>query len=690
MRFYSKSICSIKAFVFSVCSSLSLSGAVWAQDMFAPPMNEEAFWDEIPMVMSATRMSQPVVDSPVAVSVITREMIEASGAREVPELFRLVPGFIVGYHDGHTPSVSYHMSLDRYARRMQVLIDGRSVYTTAIGGVPWATLHITMDDIERIEVVRGPNSASYGANSFLGVINIITHHAIVDKGTSVKFNLGDEGVKETYVRYGDTQGKLDYRLTAAYVSDDGFQKRKDYKWTQKFAVRGDYQLSSSDLIIFEGGTGMGVRGVENPQSEALSPPREKELLNHHQHLKWERTLGVAESLSVQFYHIFQRNFEYYTLRDYAPFSNAPQAVLDPLLADLGRRTERYDLEFQHNVSLGDDWRMAWGAGARQDTVWGGANVLGNSEIGNHLSQGFVNAEWEVNERWLANLGVMVEDYSTTGTDYSPRVGVNYKFLPSHSLRMTASKAIRTPSMFEYAVENALDGTLSAIVNGVNMGSLGPIYNLFWQGNQQVGVERITSYELGYNGTVREGGFSYDLKLYRDEIRDLITLTEITVPGNLTKVKTYVNSDAMVIRGLELEGTYLLPGNASVRLTYAYTTLEDLNNNPSIDYTKVAPKHSVGLLLIKPLPNNYLFSTGYYYTDEMNGWESKALRAPVRRLDLRIGKTTRIFGNDAEVALAGRNLLGKYEEMEVLRPKNNFSFLNEVGASVYISLRMSMN
>ncbi len=257
-----------------VCSALA--GQVVAED--ALPISEEAYWGEVPVIMSATRIAQSVTDAPVAVTVIDRRMIEASGAREIPELFRMVPGFIVGYHDGHTPSVSYHMSDERYSRRLQVLVDGRSIYTTAIGAVPWATLHITMDDIERIEVVRGPNSASYGANSFLAVINIITREAVLDYGTSVKTNLGDDGVHELFLRHGGGGGKLDYRVTAGFIQDDGFDDRLDYKRTQLVSLRADYQISSSDVLSFQGGVATGPRGVENRFAPDLSVDREKRCL----------------------------------------------------------------------------------------------------------------------------------------------------------------------------------------------------------------------------------------------------------------------------------------------------------------------------------------------------------------------------------------------------------------------------
>ena len=123
-------------------------------------------------------------------TVIDREMIKASGFRTVPELMRLVPGMYVGFADANRPVVSLHGSADEYAHRMQILIDGRSVYLPPFGGVSWADLPLQIEDIERIEVVRGPSSASHGTNSFYGVINIITRDALSQIGGSVVSDRG--------------------------------------------------------------------------------------------------------------------------------------------------------------------------------------------------------------------------------------------------------------------------------------------------------------------------------------------------------------------------------------------------------------------------------------------------------------------------------------------------------------------
>ncbi len=660
------------------CSLTPLSAQLMAQQSL--PLSEDDYWDEVPVVMSATRIAQPVTDAPVAVTVIDRRMIEASGAREIPELFRMVPGFIVGYHDGHTPSVSYHMSDGRYSRRLQVLVDGRSIYTTAIGAVPWATLFVTMDDIERIEVVRGPNTASYGANSFLAVINIITREAVLDHGTSVKTNLGDDGVHELFLRHGGGAGKLDYRLTAGFIGDDGFDNRLDYKRTQLASLRADYQLSSVDVITFQGGVATGPRGVENRIVPDLSVDREKKLLNHQEHLKWQRTLGLNESLSVQFYHIYQRNIErFYT----GPFPWGG-ATLAPNYVDFDRSTDRYDLELQHNVNLSESMRIAWGLGVRDDQVWGGENLMGNKEIHNHLRRGFFNLEWTPEGNWLINAGAMVEDYSSTGTDISPRAGLNYHLSAAQSLRLTVSKAIRTPSMFEYAVDY---GIYNAQLEPSGTSNL-----LFWKGAQQTKVERVTSYEFGYHLAPRQGAFTLDAKLFHDELSDLIfkvpTGDYVTTHG-----ETYLNQYAFAIQGAELEARFTFVNSSALYFGYSYVDIQD-KSSPSFGVDPLmAPEHSFSLLYMVGFNHGVTAGVGFYFTDWIQGWEPEApeaIRAPVRRLDLRLARRLDLQGYETEFALAMRNVLGKYEEMEVLSYDPRFQNLNEVDSSAYVTARIQID
>ena len=134
--------------------------------------DDELFF-EMPVVLSSNRLEQPISDAAVSITVIDRETIESSGARTIPEVLRLVPGMQVGYSGnefGSEPKyvVAYHGHSDEYSKQMQVLIDGRSIHEPFIGGINWKAVPVNISDIERIEVSRGPNMATYGAKQFSG------------------------------------------------------------------------------------------------------------------------------------------------------------------------------------------------------------------------------------------------------------------------------------------------------------------------------------------------------------------------------------------------------------------------------------------------------------------------------------------------------------------------------------------
>lgn len=141
--------------------ALLFGGKLAAADLFNDPSG-------VPEVLTATRLKQSPAEVPGSISVLDRELIVASGARDIPELMRLVPGMMVGYLSGNQPTVNYHGTSMSGARRLQVLIDGRSVYRPGLASVDWSDLPLALEDVERIEVFRGPNTVSYGANALMG------------------------------------------------------------------------------------------------------------------------------------------------------------------------------------------------------------------------------------------------------------------------------------------------------------------------------------------------------------------------------------------------------------------------------------------------------------------------------------------------------------------------------------------
>ena len=204
--------------LFSIMLMLCANQCLAAPEDFS----EQSLIGDMPVVLSASRLRQPLSEAPNAMTVIDRAMIKASGFRTIPDLFRMVPGMYVSYWSGNSAIVGYHGVIEQYARRMQVLVDGRTVYMPPNGGVSWEDLPLQMEDIERIEVIRGPAAASYGGNSFQGVINIITRDAGAQHGFKASVTKGNGGISDAAVNFGKHTEALDYRVSLGMRSDDGY------------------------------------------------------------------------------------------------------------------------------------------------------------------------------------------------------------------------------------------------------------------------------------------------------------------------------------------------------------------------------------------------------------------------------------------------------------------------------------
>jgi iron complex outermembrane receptor protein len=181
---------------------------------------------ELPVVLSASRLRQARADAPASVTVIEAEQIAAWGVRTIPELMRFVPGMFIGHSDGdNNASVTYHAGNPNLTRRMQVLVDGRSAIRPGIAAVVWDDLAVALEDIQRIEVIRGPNSATYGTNAFVGVINIITRHPADSVGTRLRYQAGNQATRGAFASHAGVGELSSYRISANFNSDDGFDGR---------------------------------------------------------------------------------------------------------------------------------------------------------------------------------------------------------------------------------------------------------------------------------------------------------------------------------------------------------------------------------------------------------------------------------------------------------------------------------
>lgn len=230
---------------------LTLSNTVYAARY------DDLFGDEIESVLTPTRLQQQLSDVPASVTVVTRDMIQRLNLRAVTEVLRFVPGMIVGQASGNEYRINYHGTNGLVPRRMQVLIDGVSIYHTGFAEVSWSALPVSIDDIERIEVTRSPSAASYGANSYMAVINIITRHTSDTQGEVVKIAAGSLGTKDVYAALGKKVGDTSFRFSYSHQQDNGFdlnasnKERRDDSLLNRFNFKSSTELDRRTSLDLE-------------------------------------------------------------------------------------------------------------------------------------------------------------------------------------------------------------------------------------------------------------------------------------------------------------------------------------------------------------------------------------------------------------------------------------------------------
>lgn len=588
----------------------------------SPVWAEEGLFEDMPVVLSATRLRQSVRDAPISMTVIDRQMIDASGFTEIPDLMRLVPGFVVDYDSGHLPVTGYHMLHDRYVRHQQVLIDGRSVYTPILGGVPWVDLPITMGDIERIEVVRGPNAASYGSNSFMGVINIITRDAALDRGTSVKTNIGDNGLREGFLRYGNNLGDMDYAFSLGYREDHGFKLRHDSKAVKMMTFRGDYQINNRDSLIFQVGYNGGSRQEDNSIRPDEYPDYKRQVNSQYQQVRWIRALPDYGELRLQYYR------------------TAINEEKDYVTNDQNYDTERHDIELQHTFNIGQRVRVAWGGSYRQDRSESDYFVIEQAPKYVNIGRVFANLEYRYSRDLVINGGLMVEDNDLAGVDYLPRFGINYHLSPRDTVRASVSRATREPVLTE------------------EYPYLDDIYpgGFYWEND--VKPEYITAYELGYLTETKDGTINADLKLFYEDISDLIIYDDSAPDGTYW----FNNFDDVTIKGIEAQITLRPSEQARIHIAFSRTSIDSTNIAQASAYDRSAPRNSLSILGMWEFDNNYSGSLGFYKKGEHKNLAVKNdTYKPYKRVDVRLAKQFGASSRHQELAVVVQNVFDEVQE-----------------------------
>ncbi|MBW8370119.1 MAG: TonB-dependent receptor [Thiobacillus sp.] len=632
-------------------------------------VTESDFLDDLPVVLSVSRLSQPVSEAPAAVTVIDREMIRASGFRDIPELLRLVPGFSVAYTGDNTWTAGYHGLADAYSRRFQVLVDGRSIYSPHYGTVYWTELPLSIDDIERIEVVRGPNAAIHGANAFVAVINIITKTAAQVPGEFVSLQAGEQDMRGLTVRHGGGDATLRYRLTASAQQRNRFERDVTNKSavsgdngrymesTQTYFVNGraDWQLSADSDVMVQFGLSRGDWGAGSRTASARSflEPLEQDARALYLQLAFHKVESERREWRVQAYHT-QNRFDADALANLGG-----NVAVDQYLAQT-----RSNIELQVNEQWATNLRAVWGGEVRQETVKSPQSYNSGKTLRGELARAFGNLEWRAHERILLQGGAMLEHHYFTGNDISPRAAANFTLAPGHVVRLGISRAYRSPTFFEE------EG------NQVLVRETGVLADVYTVPSDGLAPERILSREIGYVGYWRPARLELDVRFFQDKIDDFIGQQKadyVTDPGSIISGNEfkYENLGSVRSHGGEFQLRWRPIEALDVSAHYARVFLraDTARENYNVDIPRSAPRNSWGLLASYRLGGGWETSLGVWRTDAVTWLTEGDLTQAYTRLDARLARRWKWQGRDVEGAVVGQNLGKDYQEF---RDTNVFS------------------
>lgn len=642
----------VKLSVCSLCI-LSMAATVWSQKLTSD-LTTKSLEDLMNIeVTSVSKKEEKLFQTAAAVYVITSEDIRRSGLTSIPDLLRMAPGLDVARIDGSKWAISARGFNGRFANKLLVLIDGRSIYSPETSGVYWEVQDLPLEDVERIEVIRGPGGTLWGANAVNGVINIITKRARETQGGMVTAGGGTEERGFGGIRYGAKIGqKAFYRVYGKYFNRTGLVdalggQANDGNEATRGGGRVDWQVTDRDAITIEGDIShTNIR--ETPLAVSPTSPfaphinRPGDFFGGNLLGRWSRALSERSDMSLQIY--------------YDRFSRD--------IFDLPERLDTFDADFQHHLAIGKRHNLVWGLGYRlikhetdSSTV---APVQYNpkGESSRLLSVFAQDEVTLVQDRLRVVLGTKLEHFKEAGQGQStfnvqPSVRLSWTPQERQTVWGAISRSIRTLARSDVDIRVNL-----AAFPGPN-GTLN-ILALF--GNEDFKSETVLACEAGYR-VQPSNKLSLDIATFYNFYDRLKTLepgmpffeldprpSHLVIPlvaSNLMRGETY-GAEALlnltVTPGWRLAGSYSFLRMQLHRDTQSRDTHAEAAEGSN-------PQHQFQLHSYLRLPRNFELDASLYHVSRL----VSAQVPKYTRLDVRFAWQ---IMESLEISLAGQNLLDR--------------------------------
>jgi len=581
-------------------------------------------------VTSVTRNESTVGRSPAAVHVITQEMIRRSGKTTVPELLRMVPGLQVARINSNVWAISSRGFNHQFANKLLVMIDGRSVYSPTFSGVRWDVQDLVLEDIERIEVIRGPGATVWGANAVNGVINVITKKAQDTQGLMIAAGGGDQDKSVNQFRYGGvTDGGISYRVYGKHFEraagfTPGTSGAAD-DWRQgRLGFRADWGCADCqcDTATVQGELYSGAAGERFfflPTSPGVIVP---ELTND--------SIVSGGHLLARWDHRVDEETNYY-LQVYYDRRNRRDTYAD-------QHVDTLDVEFQHR-SL-PWWRHAitWGLGYRlvagnHPATYPYAFSLDPVSRRTNLFSAFIQDEIELVDDELTFLvGCKFEHNGYSGFEYQPTGRLLWMLDERHAVWGAVSRAVRTPSRAEDNLR------LRVLMPGPAIGQ--------FTGSPDLEAEDMMAYEIGYRAQPTDA-FSWDVAAFYNNYRDLIAFAAAGPTSFL-----FVNGRSAETCGVELSAQWQPTEWWRLSGWYSYFRANPSDALDPINNGGLSPNNQAWLMISRDLPCDVEFDVLGRYVDIVPG----ANASNYISLDLRLGWRP---SDSCEFSVVGQSLLDSH-------------------------------
>ncbi|MFA6004766.1 MAG: TonB-dependent receptor [Elusimicrobiota bacterium] len=546
-------------------SALCLAAAGLALPMLAGrawPQADDAFsfFAEEAKVITASRRIQSVREAPVAVEVISAAEIKASGAINLWDLLRFRAGIDAfesrNAQSGRRSIVSVRGFSRDFVSELQVLVDGRSVYDPIQGGVGWENIPVQIQDIERIEIVRGPNAVLYGSNSALGVINIITRTPSDKRSATVRQTVGSMNTHITEVATESSREGYGFRLSHTYSANGGFPKQaggtaNDFAVSNKTNFRGYWQIRPDTKAEILSGVALNASGVpaaQDPQHRYRTYFNTAKLTHD-----WsgEDQLEVRVSQSDSYLRVYP---VYPTSLDTHFYQWDSEAV-----QHMGWWSGRMQ------AALGVSYRYA---GMYSDQIFGNSPFQQN-----RVAQGFLHDTFKLTDELTVVGGVSAEHSDTGG--WSPAFQATGIANPwtGHTFRASYSQASTIPSPVKKYGDDQLSPTTRLV------------------SNPDMIPDRLSSYDLAYIGEWFNRRLATEADLYYMVIKDR-TVVKNTIVGPAVQIKSD-NSDRAIARGAELKLRYDLAKGANLYANYTREVITDIVGNRECTASTPVNKFNLG-------------------------------------------------------------------------------------------------